>query len=188
MRARRPIANKTDLTGSLLLAHPTLTDPHFRHTVILVASHNSEGAVGVVLNRPLGRRLGDGEIKTQGDHSLEPLAKLPLYQGGPVQPKMLLFVAWQNGTEGLQLRFGLEPLQALQQRDAGWHLRTFLGYAGWTGGQLEDELQHDGWVVVNMVPDLARRTPDESLWRNILGGLGAEWRLLADEPDELGAN
>jgi putative transcriptional regulator len=67
-------------------------------------------------------------------------------------------------------------------------LRAFVGYAGWTGGQIEQELERNTWVVVTAPRDLFSLPMDASLWRTLLAREGAEWRLLADEPEETGQN
>ena len=74
--------NKESLAGSLLLAHPILRDPNFRKTAVLMSTHGPDGAMGVVLNRPLGKRLG--ELK--GDFALGPLASTPIFWAGPCRP------------------------------------------------------------------------------------------------------
>lgn len=63
-------------------------------------------------------------------------------------------------------------------------MRAFLGYAGWSSGQLEGELKRDTWVVTDLEPEIIRQPADESLWRKILAGLDPQWRLLAGEPDD----
>ena len=88
MTARNPDSS-SELGGSLLLAHPSLRDENFKHTVILIASHDSEGAMGVVLNRPLDRCLG--ELNTE--FGLSGLAQVPLFAGGPVQTTAADFCA-----------------------------------------------------------------------------------------------
>jgi putative transcriptional regulator len=67
-------------------------------------------------------------------------------------------------------------------------MRAFLGYAGWTGGQWEEEMQRDTWVVSPLVADLLEDSPDEGLWRDLLGQIDEEWRLLANEPDDPSLN
>src|SRR4051812_5635172 len=126
-------SSQESLAGALLLAHPSLRDPNFRRAVVLMSAHGPEGAMGVVLNRPLGRRLG--ELK--GDFALGPLAGVPLCQGGPVEDKQLVLVAWQTREDGFRLHFGIEPDKALQLLDEdGTTLRAYVGYSGWSAGQL----------------------------------------------------
>ncbi len=185
MRERSKGARKKNLVGSLLLAHPRLQDDNFRRTVILMSAHSSEGAMGVVLNRPVGRNLGD----LNGEFSLGPLVSVPVYHGGPVQPEQLMLAAWQAEEDGFKLYFGIEPEKAAQlAAEEGTHLRAFLGYSGWTGGQLEGEMKKDTWVIAAVPADLMAHTPDKALWRTVLGDLGHEWRLLANEPEDPGVN
>ena len=175
------------LGGSLLLAHPSLKDDNFKHTVILIASHDSDGAMGVVLNRPLEKKLGDlGEGFAQGA-----LAEVPLFAGGPVQPAQVILCVWRPHpeTDGFQLMFGIDPERATELlHEEGVHMRAFLGYAGWTGGQLEEEMQRDTWVISPLVADLLEDSPDEQLWRDLLGQIDDEWKLLANEPEDPSLN
>lgn len=185
MRERTKGAKAKSLAGSLLLAHPAMRDENFRRTVILMSAHDKEGAMGVVLNRPTGRRLGE----LNGEFSLGPLASVPVYRGGPVQTEQLILAAWQTQDEGFKLYFGIEPEKAAQlATEEGVHLRAFLGYSGWTGGQLEGELKHKTWVVTAVPSDLMEHPQDEALWREVLGGMGDDWRLLADEPEDTSLN
>lgn len=180
MRERRKVTKET-LAGSLLLAHPAMRDPNFRRCVVLMSAHNAEGAMGVVLNRPLGKRLG----QLSGDFALGPLASVPLFKGGPVQNEQLVLAAWQVQPDGFRLHFGIEPDKALQLLgEEGTQVRGFLGYSGWSAGQLETEMKHRTWIVADVPEDLLAQEQDEALWRTVLGREGDEWRLLAGEPDD----
>lgn len=184
MRGRRSVSKET-YAGSLLLAHPAMRDPNFRRSVVLMSVHNAEGAMGVVLNRPLGQRLGE----LNGEFALGPLASVELYRGGPVQTEQLLLAAWETRPEGFRLHFGIEPDKAVHLAGEGdAQVRAFLGYSGWSGGQLENEMKHHTWVVADVPEDLLTQRPSEALWRTVLGRVGPEWRLLADEPDHPEAN
>lgn len=178
MRERR--STKLTLAGTLLLSHPAMRDPNFRRAVVLMSAHNAEGAMGVVLNRPLGKRLGE----LSGDFALSPLSQVPLYKGGPVQPDQLMLVAWEKHPEGFRLHFGLEPDKAQElMGEEGTQVRGFLGYSGWSAGQLENEMNLQTWIVADVPEDLLTHAQDESLWRMVLSREGAEWHLLANEPD-----
>lgn len=172
------------VAGSLLLAHPGLKDSNFHRAVILVSEHDEEGAMGVILNDAEGRRLG----ALSGDFALGPLAQVAIFRGGPVQEKQLILVAWEIHDAGLRLHFGIEPAKAEQCLAEGMEVRAFLGYAGWSAGQLEHELKHHTWVVADIPEDVIKPPHDESLWRRVLAAQGAEWQLLAEEPDDSGLN
>lgn len=173
------------LAGSLLLAHPRLRDPNFRRTVVLMSAHDTNGAMGVVLNRPLGRHLGE----LNGEFALGALSGVPLFTGGPVQTEQLLLVGWQPQDDGFRLHFGLEPARAAELAgEEGVQIRAFLGYAGWSGGQLEGEMGQNTWVIAAVPADLLTCAPGGEMWRSILGGLGQEWRLFADEPEDASGN
>lgn len=173
--------SRETLAGSLLLAHPAMKDPNFRRSVVLMSSHNAEGAMGVVLNRPMGKRLGE----LSGDFALSTLAGVPLFHGGPVQNEQLVLAAWQVRSDGFRLHFGIDPEKAEQLlAEEGTHVRGFLGYSGWSAGQLENEMRLRTWVVADVPEDLLSHAQDESLWRTVLSREGAEWRLLAGEPDD----
>jgi putative transcriptional regulator len=189
----RPHKDDESLAGTLLLAHPVLRDATFRRTAILMSSHDEQGAMGVVLNRPLNKRL----CELGGDFALGPLANVPVFDGGPVEKRQLIICAWrpQPGDDGeddgetLELLFGLDPVRAAELAgQEGVQLRAFLGYAGWSGGQLEGELERDTWVVADLEPEVVKHRPDESLWRSVLSNLDPRWRLLAGEPDNPGLN
>lgn len=140
------------------------------------------------MNRPLHKRLGE----LGGDFALGPLSEVPLFDGGPVAKRQLILCAWRpcpEDEEGVQLLFGLDAERAAELAgQQGVQLRAFLGYAGWSGGQLEGELKRDTWVVADLEPEIIQGRPDESLWRRALSELDPQWRLLAGEPDEPGLN
>lgn len=185
MRDADPETIRESLAGAILLAHPALRDRTFRRTAILMSAHDGEGAMGVVLNRPLKRKLAD----FGADFALGPLAHVPVFDGGPVQKTQIILCAWKphhdEESDGLQLLFGLDRERATELAGQdGVQLRAFLGYAGWSGGQLEGELARDTWVVAQLEPSIVSHEPDETLWRSVLGGINPRWRLLAGEPDE----
>jgi putative transcriptional regulator len=177
---------RESLAGSLLLAHPiAIRDPNFRRTVVLMSTHGADGAMGVVLNRPLGKRLG--ELK--GDFALGPLSATPIFTGGPVQTDQLILAAWQSREDAFQLHFGIDHEKAVEMlSEDSTCLRAYLGYSGWSRGQLEKELACGAWVVASPPADLFDRPMQESLWSTLLGEEGDEWRLLLDAPEEPGQN
>ncbi|WP_404422789.1 YqgE/AlgH family protein [Nibricoccus sp. IMCC34717] len=169
------------LAGSLLVSHPSLRDPNFHRTVVLMSMHDDNGAMGLVLNRPMGKTLGE----FSSDFAIGALAKVPLFKGGPVEEDRLLLCAWRFHPEatGFQLLVGLDPERAVSMvEESGMHLRAFFGYAGWTGGQLEREMKDKAWVNVPMVPNLLDLEQDQTLWRALLLTDDPMWKLHAEEP------
>ena len=185
MRARGQPSRPENLAGSLLLAHPAMRDPNFRRAVVLMSAHNAEGAMGVVLNRPLDKNLGI----LNGAFALGPLASVPVFQGGPVQTEQLILVAWQMRPDGFRLFFGIEPDKATQLAgEEDTHLRAFLGYAGWTAGQLDNEMARQDWLTHPASVDLIFDTDPAALWKSILRQKDYKSRLLADSPEDLSWN
>lgn len=184
-----PGEESLSLSGSLLIAHPALQDPNFRRAVVLLSAHsNEEGALGVVLNRPLGQTLG--ELKAE--FAISPLADVPLYIGGPVNQDQMILTAWKwKESEGeFQLFFGLTPEKAesLRLTEPGVDLRGYLGYSGWGEGQLEGEVGESAWVVAPIVAPAIQELTGDRLWRSILTHVSPELRFLADLPDDPSVN
>lgn len=186
MKARRRTPGAS-LAGNLLLAHPAMKDPNFGRTVVLMSAHDDNGALGVVINRPLRRRLDEISV----DFALGPLAKVPLYAGGPVETEKLILTAWRwrDEAEEFELQFGLDPERAAALvGEPGYTLRGFLGYAGWGKGQLENEMNHNTWFVAGPADYNLGADDGPALWRLILGSLDPELKLLADEPEDPSKN
>lgn len=174
---------KTSYAGQLLLANPSLRDPNFRRAVILMSAHDADGAMGVVLNRPMPQQLGELNV----EFAKTALAAVPIYLGGPVETEKLIFVSWQRNEAEmeLQMTFGLEVEQAIALVGTpGVTLRAFLGYSGWGKGQLENEMRQNTWFTAPVADYNLASEEGVGLWRMILGSLDPELKLLADEPDD----
>lgn len=188
MSTRIPDAAPT-IAGSLLIAHPDLSDGNFHRTVVLISAHSQEdGALGVILNRPLGRTLGE----VHGEFAFGPLAEVKLYAGGPVATEQLLLSAWQWNTETgvFRLHFGISAEKAadLLANESGTVVRGFLGYAGWTSGQLEGELKQTAWVIAPIdSPDFTEKSA-EALWKALLARNKPDLLFRADAPDDPSVN
>jgi putative transcriptional regulator len=176
------------LAGFLLGAHPNLVDPNFNQSVVLLSAHAQEdGAIGVIINRPTGKTLGSyrEELET-------PLLKnLPVYEGGPVSPTELLLVAWKwnLSQQNFRLFFGMDPakLQELVNSDPTIEARAFLGYSGWSAGQLENEISRFDWALSPFAQPFGKMPP-QALWRSLLDAVRPEWSILADSPDDPSVN
>lgn len=177
-----------DLTGSLLVALPTLLDPNFRRTILFLIKHDpSEGAMGVILNRPQSTHLAD-----HNDSIPERLALVGVFEGGPVE-KHQLILAKMIVEENCTLFEALGSEEESLPKDLSPHeLRGFMGYAGWNAGQLEREIEEKSWLVLQPQPDLLAAAKShhegEILWRRIMKNLGPWYHLMSLAPDDPGLN
>ncbi len=186
MRNLRPEGSQ-NLTGALLVAHPSMSDPNFRRAVLFVSAHDAmEGAMGVILNRPLDKSVVDLVNDTPPDG----LADVPVFLGGPVGKNQLMFAAFEwEDANGLRLNHNVNAEEAHDLVDQDPTLiRAFVGYAGWSAGQLEAEMKQRAWIVHK--PTRAALAPERlpNLWFDIMRGLGPYYRLLAAAPDDPSLN
>ena len=176
------------LAGSLLLAHPGLQDANFKRSVVLLAAHSAtDGALGVIVNRPLRQTLREYDAELSGS----PLADVALYEGGPVAADQIILVAWKWSREdsSFKVYFGIDESQASDflRHSPEFEVRAYLGHAGWDEGQLEAEIELNSWVLTSVSPKF-EALEGLAVWRSILSGVSPEMRLLADEPDEFWQN
>jgi len=181
----------TYLKGQLLLDSGQLNGSFFQRTVVLVCQHDAEGALGLVLNRSSGNKLGEMVVADVPDQ----LKDQPLYLGGPVQLSALSYLHSDDFLPGgsvmpnLDLGHSLESLVELGESfSVTRKIKMFAGYAGWSAGQLEDEMKRKAWLVHPASLDLVFNTDTEQLWRSILRQKGLKYRLLADLPDDVSLN
>jgi putative transcriptional regulator len=161
------------LAGRLLIATLNLTDPNFFRTVILLCMHDENGAMGLVLNRPLHHEPVSEHLPDFVRHVEEPGV---VFQGGPVEPSAALVLGryqerlitpMPNPVVG---RVGLIDLSRSPEELDGAveEVRVFSGYSGWSAGQLEREIEEEAWFVVDADPGDAFSRAPETLWRDIL--------------------
>lgn len=184
--------------GKLLIASPLLGDPNFRRTVVLIVEHEtSEGTLGVVLNRPTPipvAQVFDQWTDLASDPSV-------VFKGGPVAPTSALALALVPGTDeplGWRALDGAPALARLGLLDldtppsvlapAIQSLRVYAGYAGWSPGQLEGEIDEGAWHVVTAEPGDVFAPDPESLWRSVLRRQEGELAFLATYPEDPGLN
>jgi putative transcriptional regulator len=172
------------LRGQLLVASPTLNDPNFQRTVVLVAEHGDGGAMGVVLNRATDLAVADA-APVLAD-LVEPGA--PVHSGGPVQSTSVVIlaefddVAFAAATVFEDVGFvGGEPdLEGLAP--AIRRARVFAGLAGWGTGQLEAELEREDWIVEAAQADDVFAADPDALWSAVLERKGGSFALIARMP------
>lgn len=172
-----------DLTGKLLVAMPGLGDPRFEHAVVLICSHRADGAMGLILNKPLGD-LSFPDLLSHLDIETGPETRpVPLVFGGPVE----------RGRGFVLHRDDLPPAEGRLRVPGGFAMTTTrdmledfargagpepallaLGYSGWGEGQLEGEIARNDWLTVDADPDLVFGTPPARKWAAALGRLGVD--------------
>lgn len=178
------------MRGELLIAAPTLLDPSFARTVVLIADYNDEGAMGVVLNRATTATVADAAP------DLEPLVggDAPIFSGGPVQPTAgVVLVEYEPGEgQGAVLFDGIGMLPGLAELAAALpavrRTRVFAGYAGWGPGQLEGELEREDWIRDRARPDDIFSEEPEELWSAVLTRKGGQYALVARMPEDPSQN
>ncbi|HVU27167.1 MAG TPA: YqgE/AlgH family protein [Verrucomicrobiae bacterium] len=180
------------LRGQLLLDSGQLGGSFFQRTVVLICQHDTEGAFGLVLNRSLGKTVGEMIVADLPDA----LKASPLYLGGPVQPAALSFLHTDNFLPdgevlpNLALGHSLDELVDVGESfSPAKKVRLFAGYAGWSPGQLENEMKREAWLTFPASLELVFDTPPEQLWQKILKSKGG-WKnkLLSQMPDDLSWN
>ena len=175
------------LAGSLLVAHPNMLDPNFRRTVLFISAHDpNDGALGVIINRPLEKNVAD--LVTEAPPA--PLAEVPVFLGGPVGKNQLMFVTfeWHKG-QGLKLNHNVDVDEASER--AGQDpasIRAFVGYAGWEAGQLEAEMKQKAWLLHKPSRSALKAERLPKLWFEIMRGLGPWYKMLAAAPDNPSLN
>ena len=168
------------LRGKLLIAAPALHDPNFERTVVLVAEHSDEGALGLVLNRPSDVELREGVPELAG--LVE--AGEPIFLGGPVEPSGILVLAeFEDVQEAAGVALGDIGFVGPKPPVSGiGRSRAFAGHAGWAAGQLDAEVAAEGWIVEPALPaDVFCDDPGE-LWSAVLRRKGGRYALLTRMP------
>lgn len=177
------------LRGHLLIAGPSLLDPNFWRTVVLVGDHSEEGALGIVLNR---------SSETPVEEALPELTLLAedlgaVHVGGPVQPSAVVVLADFVDPDAAEtlvldsvgfLPSEIEPNTLGELRRA----RVYAGYAGWGPGQLDGELEEGSWIVEPARPEDVFTDDPESLWSDVLRRKGGPFAVLAAMPPDPSLN
>lgn len=174
------------LKGKLLLANPSLRDGIFDRAVIMLTDYlPDEGASGLILNHPTGKIVSD----FIDNERFASLAQIPVYVGGPVSSEQLTFSSfWWDSQRRIQWKTRISTRDAIvQSRKPGRMVRAFLGYSGWSAGQLEAEMERDTWIISSPGSDLLSGN-DPQLWAGILGTISPLHRILAEAPADPSLN
>jgi putative transcriptional regulator len=179
------------LRGKLLLAGPTLKDPNFDRTVVLITEHTEEGAMGLVLNRPSEAVLDEAvpDLAWVGD------GDDPVFVGGPVAPTGVIVLAeWIDPAQAVVLvedDLGFVPGDLDDTSSLAGAIRrarVYAGHAGWGPGQLEGELAEEAWIVEAPQREELFSVEPEGLWAAVLRRMGREFALLSTMPPDPSLN
>jgi len=168
------------LQNHFLIAMPALGDPNFDGTVTYLCKHTDEGALGLIVNRPLDMQVA--EVFEQLDLEVRDRrqAEQPVLAGGPVQPGIGfvlhrsddVFESTLDATSAIKVTVSQDILRAMATGEGPWPNVVALGYAGWEAGQLEAELAANAWLSVPAVPEIIFDTPYDQRWAAAAGLLG----------------
>lgn len=170
--------------GCLLIARPYLGDPNFERTVVFLCEHSEAGSFGLILNQPTPFMLNDAlEESFYSD--------MPLRIGGPVGRNTLHFVHrlghisksinllpdlfWSGDFEEIKVLLRVGKIQPHE-------MQFFVGYAGWSPDQLQQEYDQQSWIVADTDADFILNTPPDKMWREVLKRMGGEYKAMANTP------
>ncbi|PSR15208.1 MAG: hypothetical protein DA408_03130 [Bacteroidetes bacterium] len=178
--------------GNILLAEPFMVDPNFKRSAVLLCDHHEvEGSIGFILNRPL---------ETNIDELIPdfPTFAAEVFFGGPVQTDTIHYlhnvgdlledsievckgVYWGGDFEKLKFLVSSSLIQPAQ-------IRFFMGYTGWSEGQLQDEMKFGSWILAEMDANYLFKTPPQTLWKSIMYNKGNSFTILAQLEEDTSWN
>ena len=183
------IQDNNYLSGQLLIAMPSMADPRFERSVIYICAHNSDGAMGLLVNRPF-ESLSFSELLGQLEIDLnDEMSPVRVMFGGPVEQERgfvlhspdYLQDASLVVDENVVLTATVEVLQAIADGIGPKNYLLALGYAGWDAGQLDSEIKNNGWLSVGSDHDLIFGSDSESKWLNAMTKIGIDPHMLSDD-------
>jgi len=177
------------LTNQLLIAMPGMEDPNFSTTVTLICEHNDDGALGIVINRPLQLQLGGLLEQLELTDADPAVANSPVLLGGPVGPEKGFVLhdsnySYENSVEisgDIRLTFSRDVLDSMAAGTGPDKSLVALGYAGWEPGQLENEMLANSWINVPATPDIVFDLPFADRWSAAAETLGIDISRIAPD-------
>jgi putative transcriptional regulator len=170
------------LTNQLLIAMPSMGDPNFAQTVALICDHSARGALGLILNKPLPMNMGEVFEQLEIELQTGPLSARPVLRGGPMQTDRGFVVHRAGGewdstlkvSNSIHVTTSRDILAAMARGQGPDEAVVALGYAGWDGGQLEDEIRANAWLNAPVESGIIFDVPFESRWEAAGRLLGVE--------------
>ncbi|HET6655715.1 MAG TPA: YqgE/AlgH family protein [Gammaproteobacteria bacterium] len=177
------------LTNQFLIAMPTLGDPNFHETVTYIWEHNADGALGIVINRPMAITLGEVFAQLKLDVTAPDTAAKTIFAGGPVQPQRGFVIhkpigEWQATlkiTDEIGVTSSQDILAAMAQGDGPSQSLFAVGCAGWGAGQLEQEFADNAWLTTAADADLLFETPPDERWHAAARLIGIDIDMLSGD-------
>jgi putative transcriptional regulator len=180
---------KVNLTHHFLIAMPNMVDPNFAKTLTFICEHNDQGALGVVVNRPIEMNLQTLLEQISIPLKSDAFKSVPVHFGGPVQIDRGFVLhrplgEWQS-TLAVSPEIGLttskDVLEAVARGEGPSRILVTLGYAGWAPGQVEHELAQNAWLTVQAKPEVIFDLPSEERLPAAMSLLGVDYTRLSDE-------
>ena len=177
-----------NFTGHFLIAMPGMVDPHFAHTLTYVCEHSDGGALGIVVNKPIDMKLSSLFEQIEIALPDAQLGEAPIHFGGPVQVDRGFVLHrplgnWQSTLairDDLGLTTSKDVLEAMGRGDGPRDVLVSLGYAGWSAGQLEQEIAQNAWLTVAADPAVLFDTPIEARLPAAMRLLGIDFSRLSE--------
>ena len=184
--------DRFSLTNQFLIAMPGMGDDSFSGAVVYLCEHNENGALGLMINKPIDIKLKNLFQKVELTLDSEALGEQPVFYGGPVQTERGFVLHENVGDQppysstlaipgGLAMTTSKDVLEALSAGGGPKRLLVTLGYSGWAAGQLEDELGRNGWLTVDATPEIIFDTPVEQRYARAVSLLGFDPRMLSQD-------
>ena len=179
----------TNLTNHFLIAMPSLADPNFHRSVTYICAHNDEGAMGIIINHPLEIMLGEVLQQMNMDISDQLTGQTPIFQGGPVQidrgfvlhPTLEKWDSSLSVSDEISITTSRDILRAIANGHGPDKSLIALGYAGWSAGQIEQEIMDNAWLNGPADTSIIFNTPIEQRWSSAAAMLGVELEKLATD-------
>jgi putative transcriptional regulator len=184
--------DRLNLTNQFLIAMPGMGDDTFSGAVVYLCEHTENGALGLVINKPIDIKLKNLFQKVELSLDSNDLAEQPVFFGGPVQTERGFVLHEKLGDQppysstlsipgGLEMTTSKDVLEALSNGAGPRRLLVTLGYSGWAAGQLEDEVGRNGWLTVDAAPEIIFDTPVAERYDRAVSLLGFDPRMLSQE-------
>jgi putative transcriptional regulator len=179
---------ESTLTGQLLIAMPSMHDPRFERSVIFVCAHSADGAMGLIVNKPYDAITFPGLLEQLGVSEYDGAKRIDIQLGGPVETSRGFVLHSQDYIrdaslvvdEDMALTATLDILRAIAGDCGPRHCLLALGYAGWGPGQLDVEIQNNGWLNVEADEDLVFGEDLDAKWAQAMSKIGVDPRMLSD--------